>query len=224
MGPAVIVNLLFIVAGITLNHSSYAEILGQTEQINKEIRPENLPNPNLKECKRKRLKKGEYLTGDVSKFVRTCLEKGVLQRFCLNMTRPNRIAESVEAFKCTYPGKPHALIPPDESEWEFGIKAALILQKVSRENKICVEEIYNWYRPEPYNSNVKGRPGRHPNATAIDVKFCTPKDAKAAFKALCEMYREKEIWALGTYPAGIEIHIGVMPEQNATWGPYACRN
>ena len=201
-----------------------SELLGPTAEVHKTLSPPAQPiEKNCKKGRRAKFAKGKYETGDVTTFVRTCLEKGVLERFCLNLTHPNQDPESMRAFRCTYPGMPHVLIPKDESEWTFAFEAALILQTMARETKVCIDEIYNWYRPEPYNRNVDGRPNRHPKATAIDVKFCTKEDAKKAHRALCELYKKKSIWALGSYPSGNKLHIGVRPELHTTWGPYPCR-
>lgn len=211
-------TILFVGLNFFIFQSASSEILGPAEEMNKIVNAPAQPINN--NCPRK-IKKGKYESGDVPKFVRTCLEKGVLQRYCFDMTHPN--LDSIEQFRCTYPGKPHLLIPKDESEWTFAFEAALILQNMARETKVCIDEIYNWYRPEPYNKNVGGRPNRHPNATAIDVQFCTKEDAKKAHRALCELYKKKAIWALGSYPSGNKLHIGVRPERHTTWGPYPCR-
>ena len=68
------------------------------------------PPPSPKDCKRRRYKQADYKTGSIPAFMKLCLNSGVSAKFCQELIRPN--PESIDAFRCTYPGKPHELIPP----------------------------------------------------------------------------------------------------------------
>lgn len=134
------------------------------------------------------------------------------------MTHPNNKSEM--EFRCTYPdAKTHVLIPPDPTKWELSFRGALELQKIEAAG-VCVKEIYNYDRPEPYNNNVQGAPGRHPYGTAIDIEFCTKADARKAVQAFCKQRTpgDVEIKSVGTYSSGIRIHLGNVKPRRGDWG------
>lgn len=135
--------------------------------------------------------------------------------WCNQLVRPN--TGSVSKFKCTYgSNQTHQLIHPNESTWRYPITAVKVLQELSSKGiKIC--QIYNWWRPEPYNKNVGGAAGRHPYGTSIDVRFCSKAEANRAFRELCKIRAQGRIRAIGHYGSS-SLHIGVGDRLANTWG------
>lgn len=149
-----------------------------------------------------------------NEFLKSCTDAGVQYNWCQQLARPN--PESASVFTCTYGNLPHQLVSPDESTWEYAFKAALMVQKLAKQ-QIHTKEIYNWWRPEPYNVNVGGAGGRHPNATSVDVRMLNMTDTKKALKKLCSWRQQGEMNALGYY-GKTGIHFGVGDEWANTWG------
>lgn len=150
-----------------------------------------------------------------SDFLALCAKETNNSAWCGQLVRPNE--NSYNTFKCTYGSSQlHQLIHPNEATWKYPIEGVRVIQDLQAKGlKVC--QIYNWWRPEPYNKNVGGAAGRHPFGTAIDVRFCTNGDADRAFKELCKMRAAKRIRAIGHYGSA-SLHIGVGDKTANTWG------
>jgi len=149
------------------------------------------------------------------KFMTQCLAQTGQSHWCSELTRPN--PDSAALFACTYGSKQvHRLIHPDEATWKNAITAVQLVQKLEAQG-LGVQEIYNWWRPEPYNKNVKGAPGRHPYGTSVDVRMDTMKDVDAAFLQLCSWRKQGLIRAVGYY-GSTALHFGVGDKVGNTWG------
>lgn len=148
-------------------------------------------------------------------FYKQCLASTQNSRWCSQVLRPN--PDSLTTFNCTYGNKqPHQLVNPDETSWQYPIQAVQLVEELeSLGIKTCL--IYNWWRPEPYNTNVGGAAGRHPFATSVDVRFCSPGDMEAAFSRLCEWRAQGKLRAIGYYGTN-SLHIGVGDRTANTWG------
>lgn len=148
-------------------------------------------------------------------FLDQCIRQTGSSYWCSQLVRPN--PNSVSTFRCTYgKGQVHQLIHPAESIWRNPIAAVKIIQDLSAKGiKVC--EIYNWWRPEPYNKNVGGAAGRHPYGTSVDVRFCSNNEANKAFKELCKMRKQGRLRAIGHYGSA-SLHIGVGDRVANTWG------
>lgn len=148
-------------------------------------------------------------------FLDLCVRKTGSTYWCSQLIRPNPRSSSV--FRCTYGSdQVHQLIHPQESVWKYPITAVQVVQElVSKGIKVC--EIYNWWRPEPYNKNVGGAAGRHPYGTSVDVRFCSNSEAIRAFSELCKIRKKGRIRALGYYGSAA-LHIGVGDRTANTWG------
>lgn len=152
-------------------------------------------------------------------FLQQCAEAGVTSDLCQQLTRPNLNSKST--FTCTYGNEvPHQLIDPDESTWEFAFQGAKIVMELQK-NGVSVDNIYNWWRPEPYNKNVGGVPIRHPEGTSIDVRMSNITHASKALSLLCKWRNNKTDFkalnALGYY-GNTGIHFGVADTLENTWG------
>ena len=149
------------------------------------------------------------------KFLRLCAEKTNNSEWCNQLIVPN--VESMEQFHCTYGEEvPHQLIHPDEHTWQFAFGAAKLADElIALKIKVC--EIYNWWRPEPYNKNVDGSPRRHPFGTSVDVRFCSSEDMEAAFLQLCKWREEGRLEAIGYYGT-TRLHFGMGDKKNNVWG------
>jgi hypothetical protein len=144
-----------------------------------------------------------------------CLKATANAQLCSEVERPN--PESKSVFTCTYgAAQPNLLIHPSASTWKNAYKAIQLIDKLKAKG-LCVKQIYNWWRPEPYNQNVGGASGRHPFGTSVDVRFCTNKDATRAFDELCKYRSRGEVRALGYY-GSTGVHIGVGDSSANTWG------
>jgi hypothetical protein len=152
-------------------------------------------------------------------FLRRCAEETGRSPWCNQLVRPN--PDSVSTFRCTYGSAvPHQLVHPSEGTWKNAIKAVKIIESLEAKGyRVC--EIYNWWRPEPYNKNVGGAAGRHPYGTSVDVRFCSAKEAVRGFDELCKYRRRGEVRALGYY-GNSGVHLGVGDASANTWGR-ACK-
>lgn len=144
-----------------------------------------------------------------------CLEQAGESDWCSQIIRPNPASSA--RFRCTYGSEmPHFLVHPDELTWDFPIEAVRIVSELEEKDiKVC--QIYNWWRPEPYNKNVGGSPTRHPFGTSVDVRFCSKSDQDQAFLELCKLKKQGRIRAIGYYSSP-SIHFGVGDRRGNTWG------
>lgn len=135
--------------------------------------------------------------------------------WCDQLVRPN--PSSHGTFDCTYSAaQSHYLIHPEERTWQYAYEAVRLVQELERKGlRVC--QIYNWWRPEPYNSNVGGAPGRHPYGTSVDVRFCSNREADLAFDELCSFRKSGRIRAIGHYGTSA-LHFGVGDAFANTWG------
>ncbi len=149
------------------------------------------------------------------RFFRQCVEFAGSEPWCRQIMRPN--PESLPLFQCTYgPAQSHQLVNPDTSTWNYAFRAVRLVAALETEGiKPCL--IYNWWRPEPYNRNVGGAPGRHPRGTSVDVRFCTQEDMELAFTKLCEWRANGQLRAIGYYGT-TGLHLGVGDRVANTWG------
>ncbi len=148
-------------------------------------------------------------------FLEYCRKQTGKSSWCDQLVRPN--PESKGTFRCTYgPNQAHQLIHPSESTWKHAVGAVQLIQELAKKGiRTC--EIYNWWRPEPYNKNVGGAAGRHPYGTSIDVRLCSDKEAILAFNELCKQRKNGKIRAIGYY-GGSALHFGVGDKTANTWG------
>lgn len=148
-------------------------------------------------------------------FLDACARSTNNSPWCQQLVRPN--PSSIGTFRCTYGSRrPHALIHPSESTWKNAFTGVQLVDDLARLGiKVC--QIYNWWRPEPYNKNVGGAAGRHPYGTSIDVRFCSSKDAVRGFDELCKYRKRGVVRALGYY-GNSGVHIGVGDRTANTWG------
>ncbi|MEK6555571.1 MAG: hypothetical protein AABZ31_10050 [Bdellovibrionota bacterium] len=148
-------------------------------------------------------------------FMAACYANTENSPMCLELIRPNPLAKST--FACTYgASQVHQLIHPDRNTWKNAFKAVWLIKQLQAKNiKIC--QIYNWWRPEPYNVNVGGAAGRHPFGTSVDVNFCNKAEQEKAHAELCKLRKQGHLRALGHYP-GTGLHFGVGDSTANTWG------
>lgn len=150
-----------------------------------------------------------------SRFQSHCKSITGSSSLCSQIERPNPASKNT--FICTYgASQPHLFIHPSESTWKYATTAIELLLKLERKG-ICINHIYNWWRPEPYNKNVGGASGRHPYGTSVDVRFCSISHAKRAFDELCKYRKQGYVRALGYY-GSTGVHIGVGDHSANTWG------
>lgn len=148
-------------------------------------------------------------------FLSYCYQETGNSCWCDQLVRPN--IKSLAVFQCTYGDQQaHQLIHPDEATWVFAIEAVKIVKDIIA-MKLEVKEIYNWWRPEPYNKNVGGAAGRHPYGTSVDIRFATKSMQDKAFARLCDMRKKGRLRAVGYYPS-TAIHLGVGDKNPNTWG------
>lgn len=148
-------------------------------------------------------------------FLNVCAIATNNSSWCVQLTRPNPSSKST--FYCTYgANQPHLLIHPDESTWENAFQAVILLEELATKG-IYAEEIYNWWRPEPYNKNVGGAAGRHPYGTSVDVRFINKSHASKAHAQLCKWRKEGRLRALGDYGSS-SLHLGIGDATANTWG------
>ncbi len=153
--------------------------------------------------------------GKLQRFLAECASATNGSHWCNEVARPN--PDSVSVFHCTYgTSQPHNLIHPDEGTWTNAFRAIRLVQELEAKNiKACT--IYNWWRPEPYNKNVGGAPGRHPFGTSIDVRFCSMTDMEKAHRELCAWRKQGRIRAVGYYGT-TALHFGIGDRAGNTWG------
>lgn len=150
-----------------------------------------------------------------ARFLQLCRAAAAGSVWCEQLMRPNPSSRST--FSCTYgSAQPHQLIHPDESTWANAFKAVQIIQDLESLG-VRVAQIYNWWRPEPYNANVGGSRTRHPFGTSIDVRFASLPDMEKAHALLCEFRRKGRLRALGYY-GSTGLHFGVGDSNPNTWG------
>lgn len=150
-----------------------------------------------------------------AEFLQACATTTANSPWCAQLVRPN--PSSLASFRCTYgEGQAHQLIHPDEETWKYAFQAVRLIEDIeARGIRVC--QIYNWWRPEPYNANVGGAAGRHPYGTSVDVRFCTKGDQEAAHRLLCQYRRAGRLRALGYY-SSTSLHFGVGDNVANTWG------
>jgi len=169
-------------------------------------------------CLRASSSQKEYVTLGWTKkdeFLQQCAAKTGNSSWCAQLVRPNPSSKST--FGCTYgTSQPHNLIHPDEKTWKYPIAAVGIIKDLQAKG-IKVSQIYNWWRPEPYNKNVGGAAGRHPYGTSVDVRFASNSEADRAFREMCKMRKAGRLRALGHYGSS-SLHIGVGDKVANTWG------
>ncbi len=148
-------------------------------------------------------------------FLQKCARDTGGSAWCAQLIRPN--PSSVSIFRCTYGAtQVHQLINPNETSWKHAIGAVKLIVDLEQKGlRVC--QIYNWWRPEPYNKNVGGAAGRHPLATSVDVRFCSNADANRAFDELCKYRKQGRIRAIGHYGTSA-LHFGVGDSTANTWG------
>lgn len=214
--------LLFLLAAPAAAHDPLPAAFAEARQAVEESRgddaefkegfsPTGCAQPSA--AQRALVARGNALKGD---FLRECAASGADALWCGQSLRPNPASRPV--FACTYgENQPHQLIDPDRSTWVNVFKALALASELSRQG-VGVCQINNWWRPEPYNANVGGAPGRHPAGTSVDVKFCSPADQEKAFLALCRLRRQGRLRALGYYPGSTVLHLGVGDKSGNTWG------
>lgn len=148
-------------------------------------------------------------------FLKQCAAVTSNSPWCEQLVRPN--PESLPIFMCTYGlTQLHQLIHPDTSTWKHAFAAVKLIQELEQKG-FRVQQIYNWWRPEPYNKNVGGASGRHPFATSVDVRFFTNEDADRAFLELCNFRKAGRIRAIGHYGTNA-LHFGMADTRGNTWG------
>ncbi len=148
-------------------------------------------------------------------FYQSCVSQTRSERWCTEVMRPN--PSSISMFQCTY-GKeqPHLFIHPDKSSWKNAFQAIKLIQALELKG-LGVCQIYNWWRPEPYNKNVGGAADRHPYGTSVDVRFCSMPEMEKGFKELCKARSRGELKAIGYYNT-TGIHFGIRDKLGNTWG------
>lgn len=151
----------------------------------------------------------------LNKFLSECAAATKNSSWCAQLIRPNPSSKS--AFSCTYGSdQPHTLINPDEKTWKNAFLAATLVGELAARG-IAIAQIYNWWRPEPYNKNVGGAAGRHPFGTSVDVRFKTMSDMEKAHKQLCAWRAQGRIRAVGYY-GSTGLHFGIGDKLANTWG------
>lgn len=148
-------------------------------------------------------------------FLQECARQTGGSAWCAQLIRPN--PSSIATFRCTYgQDQTHQLIHPDEATWKNAYEAVRLVQELEQKGlRVC--QIYNWWRPEPYNANVGGAAGRHPFATSVDVRFCSNADANRGFDELCMYRKQGRLRAIGHYGTSA-LHFGVGDKTANTWG------
>lgn len=148
-------------------------------------------------------------------FLARCRAAAANSRWCEELMRPNPSSRST--FACTYgEAQPHQLIHPEESTWAHAFKAVQLLQDLESLG-VRVAQVYNWWRPEPYNANVGGSKTRHPFGTSVDVRFASMADMEKAHQLLCAFRRKGRLRALGYY-GSTGLHLGIGDSNPNTWG------
>lgn len=148
-------------------------------------------------------------------FINECRKATSNSRWCEQLTRPN--PASISTFRCTYgSSQMHRLIHPNKNTWKYAFRAVGLIRDLEAKG-ISVAQIYNWWRPQPYNKNVGGAAGRHPYGTSVDVRFSSTRDMEKAHKQLCTWRRQGKLRALGYY-GSTGLHFGIGDTLANTWG------
>lgn len=205
--------LLTVVMALTM---SFSLAFAHEEELDLEAGPMT--------CLKAPSKEVELVKDGLSKkdrFLKKCRRETGSNGWCDEIVRPN--PDSKPIFECTYgTNQPHFLIHPDESTWQFAIDAVKLVKEIEEKGlEVC--QIYNWWRPETYNKNVRGSATRHPFGTSVDVRFCTRVEQIKAHAVLCEIRAEGRLRALGDY-GGTGLHLGVGDSVPNTWGKPCPRN
>jgi hypothetical protein len=151
----------------------------------------------------------------VERFLMACSNFTGGSKWCPQLTRPNPASQST--FSCTYGAQqPHLLINPDESTWTYAFRAVQLVDELEGMG-IKVAQIYNWWRPQPYNTNVGGAAGRHPYGTSVDVRMATMNDMERAHAQLCKWREKGRLRAVGYY-GSTGLHFGIGDKIANTWG------
>lgn len=151
----------------------------------------------------------------LKQFLKKCYTETGSKKWCDQVARPNPDSHSV--FDCTYSHEQiHAFIHPDEKKWVYAIDAVKLVIELESKG-VQIFNIYNWWRPEPYNTNVGGAAGRHPAGTSVDVRFMTKADQNKAHTQLCKWRSQGRLRALGYY-SGTGLHLGIGDVNANTWG------
>ncbi len=148
-------------------------------------------------------------------FLNECGRATAGSPWCQQLVRPN--PNSISTFYCTYGSQQkHLLIHPDEKTWKYAYQAVNLIERLEA-NGVDITEIYNWWRPEPYNKNVGGAAGRHPYGTSVDVRFASKSHQLKAHLLLCKWRKQGELRALGYY-SSTSLHFGIGDFTANTWG------
>lgn len=148
-------------------------------------------------------------------FLDGCLRETGNSSWCQQLMRPNPASQAI--FSCTYgASQPHQLINPDEGTWSDAYEAVRLVRDLESLG-IRIDQIYNWWRPEPYNKNVGGAKARHPFGTSVDVRFSTLPDMERAHGILCQWRKQGKLRALGYY-GSTGLHFGIGDSIPNTWG------
>ncbi len=151
----------------------------------------------------------------LARFLEGCAVVTGNSPWCAQLVRPNPASQST--FSCTYgDGQEHFLVNPDEKTWPYAWLGAKLVSELQAKG-IGVAQIYNWWRPEPYNKNVGGAAGRHPFGTSVDVRMKTMNDMELAHKQLCQWRAKGRIRAVGYY-GSTGLHFGIGDKLANTWG------
>lgn len=148
-------------------------------------------------------------------FLADCKKRTNGSAWCGQLVRPN--PDSIEIFRCTYGAtQVHQLINPNATTWANAFNAVKLVTELEKAGvEVC--QIYNWWRPEPYNANVAGAAGRHPFGTSVDVRFCSKMDQEKGFAKLCAWRKAGRLKAVGYYST-TALHFGVGDKMANTWG------
>jgi hypothetical protein len=150
-----------------------------------------------------------------AEFLQACNHATDSSPWCEQLMRPNPSSQS--AFVCTYgTSQLHQLIHPDVSTWKYAFQAVLIVRDLESMG-VKVAQIYNWWRPEPYNANVGGAKGRHPFGGSVDVRFASMGDMERGHALLCQFRKLGRLRAVGYY-GSTGLHFGVGDAIANTWG------
>jgi hypothetical protein len=218
-------NLLILVALIAFPLHLHAQYSNQFEEQDfgvNFIQPdwnEDYPNEihpfSCRKANRSQIAQVNLGNSKLQQFLRECEMQTNGSHWCNQVIRPNPASAAI--FSCTYGAhQPHTLVHPDERTWPNAFQAVRLVEALEDEGiKPCL--IYNWWRPEPYNANVSGAPGRHPFGTSVDVRFCSMKDMERAFTQLCTWRSQGKLRAVGYY-GSTGLHFGIGDKVGNTWG------
>lgn len=155
-------------------------------------------------------------------FLKACYQATANSHWCKDLMRTDPHPTNRQIFSCTYGySQPYRLIHPGTSTWKNAFQGVNLIRELEAKG-ISVIQIYNWWRPEPYNKNIGGAPTRHPYGTAVDVQFSTMNDMEKAHKILCGWRAQGRLRALGYYGTR-ELHFGINDSIPNTWGKSCSR-